>query len=108
MLRRIAAVVIAACLIAGPALAQGTNQGTLESKTKAPATTSQPTVKADVKVQKSELIVTKTKKHLAMSRHHRRHFAHLKHVKHVKYAKHGFHLKHVKQVKQPVKNKIAG
>ena len=101
MLRKFAAAVIAASLIAGPALAQG-NLNT-------PSTTSQPAVmaqvKADGKVQKSELIVTKTKKHVAMHRHHRKHFAH---VKHVKYATHGKHVKHAKRVIQPAKAKIAG
>jgi hypothetical protein len=98
MLRKFAAAMIAASLIAGPALAQG-NLNT-------PSTTSQPAVKAQVKadgkVQKSELIVTKTKKHVAMHRHHQKHFAHAKHVKFVK------HVKHIKQVKQQAKAKIAG
>jgi hypothetical protein len=98
MLRKFAAAVIAASLIAGPALAQG-NLNT-------PSTTSQPAVKAQVKadgkVQKSELIVTKTKKHVAM---HRKHFAHVKRVKQVKFVK---HVKHLKQVKQQAKAKIAG
>lgn len=98
MLRKFAAAMIAASLIAGPALAQG--------NLNAPATTSQPAVKVQVKtdgkVQKSELIVTKTKKHVAMHRHHRKHFAHVKNVKFVK------HEKHLKQVKQQAKAKIAG
>ena len=62
-------------------------------------------MKTDGKVQKSELIITKTKKHVAMHRHHRKHFAHVKHVKHVKFVK---HVKHLKQVKHPAKAKIAG
>ncbi len=94
MLRKFAAAVIAASLIAGPALAQGNSN--------APATISQP-AKVNAKVQKSELIVIKTKKHVAMHRHHRKHFAHVKHVKHVKVVK---HVKHLKQVK--AKGKIAG
>jgi hypothetical protein len=97
MFRKLAAAAIAASLIAGPALAQG--------NTYAPATTGQTAVKADAKVQKSELIVTKTKKHVAMHRHHRKHFAHVKHVKHVKFVK---HVKHLKQVKNPAKAKIVG
>jgi hypothetical protein len=97
MFRKLAAAAIAASLIAGPALAQGT--------TIVPVTKSAPAVKADAKVQKSELIVTKTKKHVAMHRHHRKHFAHVKHVKHVKFVK---HVKHLKQVKNPAKAKIAG
>ena len=64
-----------------------------------------PMAKANGTVQKSELIVAKTKKHVAMHRHHRKHFAHVKHVKHVKIVKHA---KHVKQVKHSVKAKIAG
>jgi len=104
MLKKFAAAVIAASLIAGPVLAQGT----LQTTTKTPATTSQTAVKADVKVKKSELIVTKTKKHVAMHRHHRKHFAHVKHVKHVKYATHGKHVKHAKRFMQPAKAKIAG
>ena len=101
MLRKLAAAVIAASLIAGPVLAQGTNQATI----KAPATTSQPAAKANGTVQKSELIVTKTKKHVATHRLHRKHFAHVKHVKHVKVVK---HVKHIKQVKHSAKAKIAG
>jgi hypothetical protein len=98
MFRKLAAAAIAVSLIAGPALAQGT--------TIVPATTSQKAaVKTDGKVQKAELIVTKTKKHVAMHRHHRKHFAHVKHVKHMKFVK---HVKHLKQVKQPAKYKIAG
>ena len=104
MLRKLAAAVIAASLIAGPALAQGTIQGT----TNAPTTIGQPAAKADVKVKKSELIVTKTKKHVATRGHHRKHFAHVKHVKHMKYAKHGKHVKHVKHFRQPAKAKLAG
>jgi hypothetical protein len=96
MLRKFAAAVIAASLIAGPAFAQGT----LQTTTKTPAAAA--AVKADGKVQKSELIVvTKAKKHVAMDRHHR-HYAHVKHVKFVK------HVKHIKQVKHQVKAKIAG
>jgi hypothetical protein len=106
MLRKFAAAVVAAnlmatCLIAGPALAQG--------NTSAPAVSGQAAVKAQVKdngkVQKSELMVTKTKKHVAMHRHTRKHFAHVKHVKHVKFVK---HVKHLKQVKHTAKAKIAG
>jgi hypothetical protein len=101
MLRKFAAAVIAVSLIAGPALAQG-------SQPTPATTTGQPAVKGDVKVKKTELMVTKTKKHVAVRAHHRKHFAHVKHVKHVKYAKHGKHLKHIKQVKQPAKVKISG
>ena len=99
MLRKLAAAVIAASLIAGPALAQGT----LQTTTKTPA--ANVAVKANGPVQKSELIVTKTKKHVAMHRHARKHFAHVKHVKHVKIVK---HVKHLKQVKHSAKAKIAG
>jgi hypothetical protein len=105
MLRKLAAAVIAASLIAGPAMAQGTNQGTVQTTTKMPAATSQPAVKADVKVKTTEMRVTKTKKHVAMIQHHRKHFAQ---VKHVKTAKHGLHVKHLKQVRQTAKSKIAG
>ena len=101
MLRKLAAAVITASLIAGPALAQG------NLNTSTPAT--QTTVKAGGKVQKSELIVTKTKKQVAVShRHHRKHFAHVKHVKHMKYAKQGKHVKHAKHFRQLPKGKIAG
>lgn len=102
MLRKLAAAVIAVSLIAGPALAQA--PGTIGSSN-TPATISQPAAKADVKVKKTEMKVTKTKKHAAMNVHHRKH---VKHVKHVKYATHGKHVKHLKQVKQPAKNKTAG
>jgi hypothetical protein len=97
MLRKFAAAVIAASLIAGPALAQG--------NTYAPATTGPAAVKSDGKVQKSELIVTNAKKHVTMHRHSRKHFANVKHVKHVKYVKQA---KHIKQVKHSAKAKIAG
>jgi hypothetical protein len=99
MFRKLAAAAIAVSLIAGPALAQGT----LQTTTKTPATAT--AVKAGGKVEKSELIVAPTKKHVAMHRLHRKHFAHVKHVKHVKFAK---HVKHIKQVKQSAKAKIAG
>ncbi len=98
MLRKLAAAVIAASLIAGPALAQ--NPGST-GNSNAPATISHP-AKANAKVQKSELIIVKTKKHVAF-RHHRKHFAHVKHVKQVKFVK---HVKHIKQVK--AKGRIAG
>jgi hypothetical protein len=97
MFRKLAAAAIAASLLAGPALAQANSY--------APATTGQVAGKTDGKVQKSELIVTKTKKHVAMHRHHRKHFAHVKHVKHVKFVK---QVKHLKQVKLSAKAKIAG
>jgi uncharacterized cupredoxin-like copper-binding protein len=104
MFRKFAAAVIAAGLIAGPVLAQGGSQAT----STAPATTGQPAAKIDAKVKTTETKVTKTKKHVAMIRHHRKHFAQVKHVKHVKYAKHSKHVKHLKQVKQSAKRKIAG
>jgi hypothetical protein len=107
MLRKFAAAVIAVSLIAGPALAQNP-ASTGNQATPATTTTSQPAVKGDVKVKKTELMVNKTKKHVAVRTHHRKHFAHVKHVKHVKYAKHGTHVKHIKQVKQPAKVKISG
>jgi len=106
MFRRIAAAVVAVSLIGGPVLAQSTST--------APVTTSQPAVKAAVKVKTTEIKVIKTKKHAAMIRHHRTHFvqikhlAHVKHVKHVKYAKRGNHMRHLEQVKQTAKAKIAG
>src|SRR5471030_1697642 len=102
MLKKLAAAVIVASLIAGPALAQ--NPGSTGNMN-APATTSQPAVKANGTVQKSELLVTKTKKHVATHRLHRKNFAHVKHVKHVKVVK---HVKHIKQVKHSAKAKIAG
>jgi opacity protein-like surface antigen len=108
MMRKFAAALIAASLIAGPVLAQAPGSvGT----TNAPAATGQPVVKADtaktdVKVKKTELKAGKTKKHVSMNFHHRKHVKYVKHVKHVKYAKNGKH--HVKQVKQPTKNKIEG
>ncbi len=101
MLRKLAAAVIAASLIAGPALAQ--NPGST-GNSNAPAAISHP-AKANAKVQKSELIV-KTKKHVAF-RHHRKHFAHVRHVQHVKIVKHVKHIKQVKRINQAPK-KIAG
>jgi hypothetical protein len=98
MFNKLAAAVIAVSLIAGPALAQ--TPGSIGTSN-APATTGQPAVKADVKVKTTEMKVTKTKKHLAKIRHHRKHFAHVKHVKHMK------HLKQVKRFNHPAKSKIA-
>jgi predicted membrane-bound mannosyltransferase len=83
MMRKFAAALIAASLIAGPVLAQGTSQGT-------PTTASQPAVKADVKkaaTKKHVHKITKSKMHAAKA------------VKHVKHAKHVKHIKHVKRVK---------
>jgi hypothetical protein len=97
MFRKLAVALVATSLLAGPVLAQ-----TPGSTGAAPATTGQPTVKADVKVKTTEMKVNKTKKHVAKIRHHRKHFAHVKHVKHVK------HLKQVKRFHHPAKNKIAG
>jgi hypothetical protein len=97
MFRKLAVALVATSLLAGPVLAQ-----TPGSTGTAPATTGQPTVKADVKVKTTEMKVNKTKKHVAKIRHHRKHFAHVKHVKHVK------HLKQVKRFHHPAKNKIAG
>jgi len=89
MFRKLVAAVIAVSLIAGPVLAQGGSQGT----SNAPAITGEPAVKADAKAKNTEMKVNKTKKHVAMTVHHR------KHVKHVNY---------LKQVKHPAKVKTAG
>ena len=93
MFRTLAAAVVAASLIAGPVLAQGASN--------APITTGQPAAKVDT-VKTTESKVTKTKKHAAMIRHHRKNFAHVKHVKHVK------QLKQVNRFNHPAKNKVAG
>jgi hypothetical protein len=90
MMRKLAAAVIAVSLIASPVLAQGMSN--------APTTTGQPKAKVDT-VKTTEPKVTKTKKHAAMIRHHRKHFAHVKHVK---------QLKQVKRFNHPAKNKVAG
>ena len=100
MFRKLAAAAIAVSLIAGPALAQGT--------TIVPVTKSAPAVKADAKVQKSELIVPTKKKHVAMHRHHQKHYAHVRHVKHVKFVKHVKHIKQVKRINHTAPKKIAG
>ena len=79
MFNKLAAAVIAASLIAGPALAQGT----------ATAPASQPAVKADVIKSTSEVSVVhvkKTYRHMAKVKHVR-HFVHAKHVKAVKHVK---------------------
>ena len=99
MLSKLAAAIIAVSLIAGPALAQTPGSS---GTSNAPASTSQPAAKADVKVEHSAIKVTKTRKHVAVNRHHRKHVKHVKSVKHVK------HLKQVKQFKHPAKNKTAG
>jgi len=93
MLRTFAAAAIAASLIAGPALAQGTSQGTAPTAS-APMTTSQP-VKADAKKITAVKHVTKAKMHTAKA---------VKHVKHVKHAQHVKHIKQVKRVKHHLEN----
>jgi len=93
MFRTLAAAVVAASLIAGPALAQ-----TPASTGNAPVTTSQPAAKADA-VKPAVKLVKKTKHHTVRI---------VKHVKHVKHARHFKHFNHVKQVKHPAKAKTAG
>jgi hypothetical protein len=89
MLRKLAAAVLVASLIAGPALAQGTTQTTPN----APAGTGQPAVKADATkvTHKAKLGLRHVgKRHVA--KHHvyktKVHTAHaVKHIKHVKHAR---------------------
>ena len=90
MFRILAAAVVAASLIAGPALAQAP-----ASTGNALVSTSQPAAKADA-AKPSVKLVKKT-------RHHT-----VKMVKHVKHVKHARHFKHLKQVKHPAKTKTAG
>ncbi|HEY4143217.1 MAG TPA: hypothetical protein VGM57_17510 [Pseudolabrys sp.] len=106
MLRKFAAAVIAASLIAGPAFAQGVLQPTpkapaakIETKadTKAAVTTG-------VKIKETGAVTQPARKHVTVVKHNRkhvRHYAHgkthyvhvkkVKHVKHVK-AKHARHI----------------
>ena len=95
MMRKLAAAIIAASLIGGPALAQ--TPGSIGAPN-TPATIIQPAAKADT-VKTTGSKVTETKKHVAKIRHHRKHFAHVKHVKDVKHAKH---------MKRPAKIKTVG
>jgi hypothetical protein len=81
MLRAIAAAVVAASLIAGPALAQGT----------APAKTGETYMKADMPA--GTVHKAKIKKHVAKMHKHKRHIAKAKAVKH------GMHVAKVKTVK---------
>ena len=94
MFRTLAAAVVAASLIAGPALAQ-----TPASTGPAPVTTSQPAAKTDA-AKPGVKMVKKTRHHTVRI---------VKHVKHVKHARHFKHFNHVKQVvKHPAKAKTAG
>ena len=97
MFKTLAAAVVAASLIAGPALAQ-----TPASSGPAPVTSSQPAAKADT-------AKIATKPGVKMVKHTRHHTVKIaKHVKHVKHARHFKHFNHVKQVKHPAKAKTAG
>jgi len=90
MLKTLAAAVVAASLIAGPALAQGT--------------VNQPTaVKTDV-VKDGHKTVKASRHHLRIARHHHKRYTVRKHIAHVHHVK---HLKHLKQAKQPAKAKPA-
>lgn len=103
MLNKFAAAVIAASLIAGPVLAQGTYtapaSATAQPAVKADAgktgvkadakasVNTDVKAKADVKAKTKAVKIKKAKKHAA------KHVQHVKHVKHVK------HLKHVAKTK---------
>jgi hypothetical protein len=94
MFKTLAAAVVAASLIAGPALAQ-----TPASTGPAPVTTSQPAAKADA-VKPGVKMVKNTRHHTVKI---------VKHVTHVKHARHFKHFNHLKQVvKHPAKAKTAG
>jgi hypothetical protein len=111
MLSKFAAAVIAASLIAGPVLAQGTSiapaNATIQPAAKADAGKAGVTtnVKADAKVDakanvKTDAVKTttvkvkKAKKHSAVQTK-----KHAKHVKQVKHVKHVKHLKHLAKIK---------
>jgi hypothetical protein len=89
MLRKFAAAVLIAGLIAGPALAQGTNQ----APATAPVTAGQPAVKADATkvTHKAKMSVGHVgKRHVAKHQVYKTkmHTAHaVKHIKHVKHAR---------------------
>ena len=107
MLKTFAAAVIAASLIAGPVLAQGTSiapaNATIQPAAK--ADTGKTAVKADVKADAKSTVKTdavktttvKVKKHSALKA--KKHVKHAKHVKHVKHVKHIKHLKHLAKTK---------
>ena len=87
MFRTLAAAVVAATLIGGPVLAQGT----------APATTSNQPAAAKTNAPKSNVNVAKT--HSVKT---------AKHVKHRRQIVHARHIKQEKQAKHSAKNKPAG
>lgn len=98
MLRKLAAVAIAASLIAGSAFAQGSAQA-------ANTPAAKPAFTTGVKVKETGAVTTPSRKQVTIVKHQRKHARHHVRVKHVK------HFKHVKQVKRfhhPVKHKIAG
>ena len=83
MFKNLSAALIAASLIAGPALAQG------NAPTTAPATTTPAKiVKHDATAK-----VKKSKRHVSHAVKHRKHIAHVKHVKKIKHVRvHGKHV----------------
>ena len=104
MLKKFAVALVAASLIAGPVMAQGTTSATPN----APAATGQPAkidAKIDTKVEtKSTLNTHAVKKHVAHKHVTKKHVAkhHVKKVQ-VSKVKHG---KAVKRIKKPVQNTL--
>jgi hypothetical protein len=101
MLRKLAVALVAASLIGGPALAQGTSN--------APATGNSASTTTDlaakVKVKKHVAKKGMTKKHVAKTHVANKQVAN-KHVAKKHLAKK--HVKHAKRVKHPAKSKKAG
>ena len=88
MLRNFAVALLAATVLAAPALAQGTPNA--DTKTPAAAATA-PAPKTDQKT-----VATKPTQTSAGVHERHRHVAHLKHRKHVAHVKHVKHVKYVK------------
>ena len=76
MLKKFAAVLIAASMLTGPAFAQGT----ATPASKAPATATAPAAKAPVASTVTTKVIKKNKK--------AKHVKHVRHVKHVKKVRH--------------------
>jgi hypothetical protein len=79
MLRKFAAVLIAASMLTAPAFAQGT----ATPASKAPATATAPAAKAPAASTVTTKVIKKNKK-----AKHVKHVRHVKHVKHVKKVRH--------------------
>jgi hypothetical protein len=93
MLRKFAAAVIAASLIAGPAFAQGV----LQTKPQAAKVETKAAVTTGVKVRETGAVTHPSRKHVTVVKHNRRHVQHYVHgKKHIVQVKKVKHVKHVR------------